>query len=231
MKSCLPISRCAAACMASPSSGRGTRQARFEIERQIGAAVDDPIEIMALDRREARIEIGRHLFRREHGDRLRPQMEIDRVAHIIGVPILGKIDMGDLAERMHAGIGAPGAEHGDAFAGKSRDRFGQHALHRDAVVLCLPADKRRAVIFDGELVAGHGNFAAHLPKAPRQHATCCRARPACRAEIPPPASACRRRAAVRPSAARRSPQATVKLLVEHAARLARAARLWSCATP
>ena len=83
-------------------------------------------------------------------------MEIDRIAYIVGVPILGKIDMRDLTQRMHAGIGASGAEHGDALAGKSRDRFRQYALHRDAVVLRLPADKRRAVIFDGELVAGHG---------------------------------------------------------------------------
>ena len=43
---------------------------------------------------------------------------------------------------------------------------GQHALHRQAVVLDLPADERRAVIFDGELVARHGGFSAgRVPRA------------------------------------------------------------------
>ena len=38
-------------------------------------------------------------------------MEIDGVAHIVAVPVSGEIDMGDLAERMDAGIGAAGAVH------------------------------------------------------------------------------------------------------------------------
>ena len=87
-------------------------------------------------------------------------MDIERVAHGVAVPILGEIDMRDLAERVHAGIGAPGAGDGDALAGEGRDRLGEHALHRGAVVLHLPADKGRAVIFDGELVAGHAHCAA-----------------------------------------------------------------------
>ena len=106
---------------------RGVERARHApgavlLECQVGAAIDDAIEIVALDRREARIEIRRAAFRGEHRDRLRPQMEIDRVAHIVGIPLLGEIDMRDLTERVHAGIGASGAEDGDALAGKSRDR-------------------------------------------------------------------------------------------------------------
>ncbi len=110
---------------------------------------------MPLDRREARVEIRRDRFRRKHGDRLRSQMEIDRVANVIDLPSLGEVDMGDLAERMHAGIGTAGASDSDALAGKSGDSIGQRALHRNAVVLGLPADIGRAVIFDGELVARH----------------------------------------------------------------------------
>ena len=64
--------------------------------------------------------------------------------------------MGDLAERVHARVGASGALDRGALAGEGSDRVRQHALHRDAIVLHLPADKRGAVIFDGELVAGHG---------------------------------------------------------------------------
>ena len=63
--------------------------------------------------------------------------------------------MGDLAERMHAGIGASGAGDDGALAGECQNGVGDHALDGELVVLRLPADKGRAVIFDGELVAGH----------------------------------------------------------------------------
>ncbi len=80
-----------------------------EIEREIGAAVEDAIEIVALDGRGACVEIGRRLLGRQNGDRMRAQMRIERVAHGVGVPILGEIDMRHLPARMHAGIGAAGA--------------------------------------------------------------------------------------------------------------------------
>ena len=106
-------------------------------------------------------------------------MKVDGVAHGVDVPILGKIDVGDLAERVHAGIGAAGALQRDALAGKRCDRFGDHALHRDAVVLHLPADERRAVIFDGELVARHGRVtSAEKRGASNQHAFAPDRRPA-----------------------------------------------------
>ena len=64
--------------------------------------------------------------------------------------------MGDLTERMHAGIGAARAARDDLLAGEGFDRFGEATLHRGAILLHLPADEGRAVIFEGELVAGHG---------------------------------------------------------------------------
>ena len=101
VKSCLPTSRCAASCIA-----RGIERARHApgaagVERQIGAAVDDAIEIMAPDRRGARVEIVGDTFGRENGDRMRAQMRIERVAHGVGIPVLREIDMGDL-RRAHA---------------------------------------------------------------------------------------------------------------------------------
>ena len=49
--------------------------------------------------------------------------------------------MGDLADRMHAGVGAAGAADGDALAGERRDRVGQHALHRQAAAwICQPTN-------------------------------------------------------------------------------------------
>ena len=63
--------------------------------------------------------------------------------------------MGDLAQRMDAGVGAPGALDHDGFAGEGGDRLLDRLLDGAAVLLPLPADEGAAVIFDGELVARH----------------------------------------------------------------------------
>ena len=142
VKSCLPTRRCAAACIAAASSGRGTRQAWPQIEREIGAAVEDAVAIMALARRGARVEVVGHPLGRQHGDRMRAQVGIERVAHGVGVPVARQIDMRHLGARMHAGIGAPGALHQGLLARQRFDRRGQHALHGHLVGLDLPAGKR-----------------------------------------------------------------------------------------
>src|SRR5579862_10014660 len=59
------------------------------LERKIGAAVADAIEVMPLGRRETRVESFRDPFRHKHRDRPRAQMEIDGVAHIVAVPVPG----------------------------------------------------------------------------------------------------------------------------------------------
>ena len=140
--------------------GRGVERARNApgahlIEGEVGAASDEAVEIMPPDRRETGVEVAGDALRAEHRDRMRAHMRIQCVAHGVAVPIPGEIDMGDLAERMHARIGAPGTGDDRPLAGKCQDGIGDDALHRDAVVLHLPADKWRAVILDGELVAGH----------------------------------------------------------------------------
>jgi hypothetical protein len=56
---------------------------------------------------------------------------------------------------MHAGIGATGALHHTLFARQRLDRRGQHALYGNLVSLDLPTAKRRAIIFNGALVARH----------------------------------------------------------------------------
>ena len=64
--------------------------------------------------------------------------------------------MRDLPERVDAGVGAPRSLHVDDLAAELRHGLFERALHGRTVVLDLPADKRPAVIFDGELVAWHG---------------------------------------------------------------------------
>ena len=96
--------------------------------------------------RGAGIEIVRHLLGGENRHRMRPQMRVERVAHGVSIPVPAEIDMGDLAARVHAGIGAAGALHCCCFAGERRDGRHQHALHCQLVGLHLPAGKGRAVI-------------------------------------------------------------------------------------
>ncbi len=74
--------------------------------------------------------------------------------------------MGDLAERMHAGIGAPGAQHLHGLATKCLRGRHHGALHREAALLHLPADEGRAVILDDELVAWHERLQpSRMPEA------------------------------------------------------------------
>ena len=55
---------------------------------------------------------------------------------------------GDLAGRMHAGIGAAGALDAQVLAAKGGDRLLDRLLHGTAIGLPLPADIGRAVILD-----------------------------------------------------------------------------------
>ena len=125
------------------------------IERQVGAPIGNAVKIMPSDGGESRVEVRRGGFGAQDGDALRSQMEIDRVADGFAVPVSGEIDMRDLAKRMHTGIGASGAIDGDALASERGDRLGKNGLHRNSVILRLPADEWRTVIFDGELITGH----------------------------------------------------------------------------
>src|SRR5689334_3563571 len=101
---------------------------------------------------------------------MRAQMRVERVAHGVDVPRLGKIDMSDLRTRMHTGIGTTGALQQHLFATEGFDGGGQCALHGFLVGLDLPAGKRRAVIFDSELVARHyATLAPAVTGVPRRN--------------------------------------------------------------
>ena len=66
-------------------------------------------------------------------------MRVQPVAKPARHEMPGNIAMRDLAQRMHAGIGAAGAVDAHLFAADRLDRGLQRALHRGAVVLiCQP---------------------------------------------------------------------------------------------
>ena len=110
---------------------------------------------MARPRGKARLELVADGARRQHGYGARAQMRVDGVAQPVLAPDAREVDMSDLPQRMHAGVGAAGAMHDAARAVDGENRLLQPLLHRHAIGLPLPADKRPAVIFDRQGVAGH----------------------------------------------------------------------------
>jgi hypothetical protein len=74
------------------------------------------------------MKIFRGLNRRQDGNRVRPQMGIDRIAHDIGSGRLFDIDMRDLTQRVHAGIGAAGALYNNCFTTKAVNRLFEFLL-------------------------------------------------------------------------------------------------------
>src|ERR1041384_975676 len=105
---------------------------------------------------------------------MRPQIRIECVAHRVGLALHGEVEMRDLAERMDPGIGAARALHHRLLAAEGLDRRHDDALHRQVLVLQLPADERRSVILDDDLVAWHGcqlSAAPTLIFAPRRNSS------------------------------------------------------------
>ena len=86
---------------------------------------------------------------------MRLEQRVEALAKPERVPIALEVDMRDLAQSVHARVGAPGAMGGRALRGHGEERALQRLLDRKAVLLPLPADERRAVIFEDELEARH----------------------------------------------------------------------------
>ena len=79
------------------------------IEGERRAAVDDPIEIMAGAGAVARVEIVGGALGLDDRHGVRSTVGVEPLAQPERRPVALEIDMGDLAGRMHAGVGAPRA--------------------------------------------------------------------------------------------------------------------------
>ena len=64
-----------------------------------------------------RVEIGGHALGAEHRHRMGLNERVEPLAETERGPVALKVDMRDLAPRMHAGVRAPGAMSGHARAG------------------------------------------------------------------------------------------------------------------
>ena len=137
--------------------------------------VHDPVLVGLGARAESGVKGLVHRFDRQH-PHVDRQHRVQRPGQRRLGDVAGQRHARDLSERVHAGVGAPGAVHGHRSALDRRQRVLEHPLDRDAVRLALPADVVGAVVLEGELQrAGHG-LTCYVPRAtcgraPR--ATCC----------------------------------------------------------
>jgi hypothetical protein len=104
------------------------RATALEGERR--APIDDAIEIVASFRAVARVEIGAHALGAEHRHRMGLNKRVEPLAEAKRGPLALKVDMRDLAPRMHAGVRAPGTLSGHARAGHREQSALQNLLNR-----------------------------------------------------------------------------------------------------
>ena len=128
-------------------------QPLFEGQRR--QAVEDAVAVGAADGGKAGVKAFMHLLAGKDSDRVRLAVEVHRPHHGFGRPVLFEIHMRHLTRGMHARIGAPGPANGNLLTAEGLDGTLQHGLHGRAIGLPLPAAEGTAVIFDGQLVAGH----------------------------------------------------------------------------
>ncbi len=79
--------------------------------------------------------------------------------------------MRHLRQGMDPGVGATGPMDDHHLAAEIRDRGFERLLHRQSLRLTLPADEPGAVIFDRQLVAGHGSKVPAAIGKPRRNAS------------------------------------------------------------
>ena len=94
------------------------------------------------------MKILRNGLRREHGNGMRAQMRIDRIAKHIAAGLARQIEMGDLAFGMDARISAPRSVNGYVAMIEHRQHSSKLTLNRPAIRLNLPAVVVRPVILN-----------------------------------------------------------------------------------
>lgn len=118
------------------------------IQRRRRATIENPVKISAPGRGKARMKFVAHFLGFEDRHRVRADMLVQRIADRVRRKGFGKIDMRDLSEGMNTGVRPARALYESLLAAQSERRFFQHSLHAKTVVLTLPADERRTVVFD-----------------------------------------------------------------------------------
>ena len=137
----------AASASRSSSSARGIHQLRFTSNGDGRAAVVDAIAVRARQRRVAGVEVGRRLLDRHDGD-LVGQTRVQRLGCARRRRAALDVRRRDLAERVHAGVGAAGDRERVVRRERRRERLPERALDRRPSRLHRPALERRAVVLE-----------------------------------------------------------------------------------
>ena len=125
------------------------------IKRRAQSMVQQHVAVTALKGRVARAELRCHRLRPKHC-RTRRQQRVG-APHPRRLRTLGiGIEMHDLFQRVHAGVGPAGTNRRHFFARDPGQRAFERVLHRAARRLRLPAAERGPVVFDSKRDAWHG---------------------------------------------------------------------------
>ena len=130
------------------------------IEGQRRAPVDDPIDIEAAAGAAAGVKIVGRAFGLQDRDGVLSEMGVEPLHEPERRPVALEIDVRHLSGGVNASVGPPGTMRDGRLARHAENRLFQRLLDRDAVLLSLPADERRAVIFECELEARHSGLRA-----------------------------------------------------------------------
>ena len=139
------------------------------LQRRWRAARKDAVTVVACRGAVAGIEIVSGKRALDDGDRRRTQMEVQRLADAEWLPALHEVEMRHLAQRVNARIRAAGTAHTRRLSREAKQRIFERPLHGRTLRLALPAEERRAVVFNGDAVAGHGCLQGGAPTMRAAH--------------------------------------------------------------
>ena len=120
----------------------------------MNGAVDESVFVDLADRAEPRVKPVLDVFSRDDAD-LGRQDAVERSRERCGIDGGVQSEGRDLRERVDARVGAAGAVDDDRSAFNRNECIFEQTLNRDARVLPLPADERRAVVLNRDFQIAH----------------------------------------------------------------------------
>jgi peptide/nickel transport system substrate-binding protein len=126
-----------------------------KFERRHNSAAKDAIAILLRQRTPARVKIGANFLGGNNTDRGR-QQRVERALKFARFQPGMRLEMRDLAQRMHAGVGAARAVNDDFLLRDFARDIVERGLHSRQSRLKLPAVEGRAVVSDSQLDGPHG---------------------------------------------------------------------------
>lgn len=119
------------------------------MQRRALRAIQDSITVVAARCRKARMKIVADMMRPHHADVV-GEIAVETELPATIVAFIASIKMHNLAARMHARIGAAGANDFNGFVGDLGQSLFEPLLYAEARLLALPAVVRSPVVLNAE---------------------------------------------------------------------------------